>query len=104
MSHTMRFRAYRTAAFVLLSAFLLGAQGTDIWKSGAWTVQAPPPGKCGSLPLLEVKGPGSIFNPPNASTLASLERALPAALAKACPGAREVILASGRERRLIKVA
>jgi hypothetical protein len=103
MSNIVR-SAERLAALSMLSALILTAQSADIWRSGGWTVQAPSAGNCGSPPVLTVKGPGSIFDPPSATALASLERALPAALANVCPGAREVVLASGRTRRLIKVA
>lgn len=91
------------AAAAALVPFLLRAQSADVWRDGPWVVQAPLGGNCGSIPLLQVKGPGSIFDLPNGSILAGLEQALPGALAKACPGAREVILVSGRSRRLIKV-
>ncbi|WP_321473715.1 hypothetical protein [uncultured Paludibaculum sp.] len=84
--------------------FLLGAANSELWKEGAWVVEAPPSGQCGSLPLLQVKGPGSILDPQNASVFANLEKSLPAALAKVCPGTREVILMSGRTRRLVRLA
>jgi hypothetical protein len=93
-----------TLGFLVIFPCLLLGQSTEIWKDGQWSVQAPSGGSCGSLPLLQVKGPGSIFDAPNASALASLEKGLPGALAKACPGTREVIVVSGRSRRLIKVS
>jgi hypothetical protein len=96
--------ALLSAAAALLFPLFLRAQSAGVWSDGPWTVLAPAAGNCGSLPLLPVKGPGSIFDPPNASFLAALEKALPGALAKACPGAREVILVSGRNRRLIKLS
>ncbi len=94
----------RRMALLACGTFLLHAENGSLWKSSSWTLQAPPSGSCGSLPLLEVKGPGSIFDPPNASALGSLQTALPKAVSTACPGVREVILVSGKTRRLIKLA
>lgn len=85
----------------LLPAFLRAQNGT-LWKEGSWSIEAPS-GACGSLPLLQVKGPGSIFDPPQAAALASMEKALPQALASVCPTAREVIVLSGRTRRLLRL-
>ncbi|MGJ5820980.1 hypothetical protein [Paludibaculum fermentans] len=83
---------------------LTGAPGAELWREGAWAVEGPPGGQCGSMPLLQVKGPGSILEPQNAPILANLEKGLPAVMAKACPNVREVILVSGRTRRLMRLA
>jgi hypothetical protein len=96
-------------AGVIVAAFagwmpLSGAAGSELWKEGSWSVEGPPAGQCGSLPLLQVKGPGSILDPQNAQAFASLEKSLPNAMAKVCPGVRDVILVSGRTRRLIRLA
>jgi hypothetical protein len=50
-----------------------------------------------------VKGPGSILDARNTSLFANLEKALPEAIAKACPGVREVILKSGSVQRLVRI-
>ncbi|MEP7364257.1 MAG: hypothetical protein ABI972_13465 [Acidobacteriota bacterium] len=102
----MRLAALRrgvSLASVVWVPLALLAQSSELWKQGNWALQSPPPGNCGSLPLLQVKGPGSVFDPPNSAVLADLEKALPEALAKACPGTREVVLVSGRSRRLVRV-
>lgn len=101
MPRNLCLRVPLAAASVFLPV-VLSAQNVEIWKEGTWVVQSPTGGGCGTLPLLQAKGPGSIFDAGNTSALKSFERALPAAIAKACPGVREVILVSGRGRRLMK--
>jgi hypothetical protein len=88
---------------LILTGSHLHAQSSEIWRNGNWIAQAPPAGKCGSLPLVEIKGPGSIFDSVNQSAFKSLEAALPEALTKPCPGVSEAIVVSGRSRRLMKV-
>src|SRR6185437_7356989 len=87
---------------LLAAAPLTLAQTGDLWKDGAWSV-ASPAGNCGGIPLLEAKGPGSLFDAKNAAPLADLEKSLPAAVGRVCPGVREVIVVSGRTRRLIRL-
>jgi hypothetical protein len=95
----------RRAVVVVLGATALpSAQERSVWTQGAWSVQAPAGSNCGSLPLLQLKGPGSVFDTPNAPILAAMQKDLPNALSKVCPDAREVILMSGRTRRLVRLA
>ncbi|MEP7351725.1 MAG: hypothetical protein ABI824_00695 [Acidobacteriota bacterium] len=88
---------------VLLFLGICGSvHGADLWKSGSWKAVAPA-GSCGTLPLIEVSGPGSIFDNSHSTELASLKSSLPVALATACPGVREVIIVSGKTRQLTQI-
>lgn len=94
--------AIGAAVLAVLPPVTAGAQGGELVHQGQWTVEAPQ-GGCGSLPLLQVKGPGTLFDGGNTTELANLEDALAKALARACPGVTEAILANGRTRRLVRL-
>ncbi len=89
----------RAIILAACSISILPAQ--ELWNDGSWSIAAP--ANCGNLPVLLVNGPGSLFDSSNAAALASLEKALPAALERACPGARQAIVMSGRMRRLMRL-
>ncbi len=91
-----------SAAAVFASANCAHAQSGELLHRGQWTVDAPA-GGCGSLPLLQVRGPGTLFDAANASSLSDLQDALAVPLARVCPGVSEVILANGRSRKLIRL-
>lgn len=95
------FRKVTLAPCLLFSAIVAWAQHSELLKQGQWTVQLS--GGCSSLPLLQVNGPGTLFDPASGGALSDLQHALAAPLTKACPGVREAILVNGRGRRLIKI-
>ena len=98
------FPAVARLSFLTLCAVTASAQQA-MWSEAPWQAMAPPPSSCVAMPFVMVRGPaGSIFDPANAAALASFERALPAALAKICPAAQQVIVASGRIRKLVEIA
>jgi hypothetical protein len=94
--------------FVLIACALFAplhsarAQSGELLHQGQWIVDAPV-GGCASLPLLQVRGPGTLFEAANASALSGLQEALAVPLTKVCPGVTEVILANGRSRKLIRI-
>ncbi len=53
--------------------------------------------------MLQVKGPGNLFDSANVTALSDLEHELAATFAKACPGAHEAILTNGKGRKLIRI-
>jgi TPR repeat protein len=95
------FRKVALAPCLLFSGIMACAQHGELLKQGQWTVQLS--GGCSSLPLLEVNGPGTLFDPANAGALSDLQHALATPLSKACPDVREAILVNGRGRKLIKI-
>lgn len=90
-----------TLAVLSMSAKGLLAQTTEV-QQGSWKIQINS-GSCESLPLFTVKGPGTLFDSANSAALTALTGALGQALRKVCPEAREVILVSGRTRRLTRL-
>lgn len=98
--------AHGSASLVYAAALWLPvtlcARGQELARQGQWTVDAPQ-GSCGSLPLLQVKGPGTLFDGSNAAALAALQAALSTALARSCPGVTEAILVNGRARKLVRL-
>ncbi|WP_419806292.1 hypothetical protein [Terriglobus sp.] len=103
-------RAVRVSGFGVACAFVIAtamlpqvrAQAGELARQAQWSVDAPA-GGCSSLPVLQVKGPGTLFDAGNAAQLASLQGAVVNALGRVCPGVTEVILANGRTRKLVRL-
>lgn len=102
----------RCAAVVLMSAVIWppvawSAPAEPLWSDGRWSVMAPPAGYCAPVSMLVVRGgrgeTGSIFDPANATALAALESAVSTAFSRDCPETREVLILSGRVRRVLKL-
>ena len=90
------------AVLVLFSETSL-PQAALLVEHAPWKVEAPE-GGCGSLPLLKVKGPGTLFDAANSSALSDVINELEIALQRVCPGVKEVVLENGRARQLIRLA
>ena len=91
-----------TGVAALVPALALHAQAGELVHQGQWSVDSPQ-GGCGSMPVLQIKGPGTLFDGSNAAALANLQSALATALARVCPGVSEAILTNGRTRKLVRL-
>lgn len=80
-------------------------QTQEMWRAGSWSAAAPHPASCAAMPVVVVRGPGSILDPPNQAALASLESALAVEIPRICPnGPPQVLIVSGRGRKPLPLA
>jgi hypothetical protein len=69
-----------------------------------WVVTAPDRLDCSLAPVLKITGPENIFDEANREHLVAIQSGVTPVLIKQCPNLRDVILANGRARRVIRVS
>lgn len=80
-------------------------QNQEMWRVGSWSAATPHPSSCAAMPVIVVRGPGSILDPGNETALASLESAIAVEIPRICPnGPPQVLIVSGRGRKPLPLA
>lgn len=88
--------AFAVGAPLAAEQVLFSAQG--------WTVSAADTIDCSKPIVLPVRGPSTLFDPSNRAVLQAVTLGIGPGLAHQCPGLSEVVLISGRTRRLVALS
>lgn len=74
-----------------------------IFKEKEWTVSAPNKINCSKPPVLNVRGPDTLFEEPNRAVFEAIMLGVGPGLARQCEAVPEAVFVNGRKKKLVRL-